>query len=155
MSIVCLGNCLGHFFPKLGNFFQSSGHTATDALFNPIMIFPVSYLNFSTKYQILIEIVCSTHIERVWVRSNHRYRKSQNRLLKVCCVPATSAGLPRISFFFPFFVAVAIYVPLSSLYILRCLWIKYRHDFTTQWGFLDFIVLIKILFADHLKHSSF
>jgi hypothetical protein len=43
--------------------------------------------------------------------SNNRYRMSQNRLLKVCCVPATSAGLPRVSFFFPFlfFVAVAIY----------------------------------------------
>jgi len=26
----------------------------------------------------------------------------QNRLLKVCCVPATSAGLPRVSFFFSF-----------------------------------------------------
>jgi len=27
----------------------------------------------------------------------------QNRLLKVCYVPATSAGLPRVSFFFSFF----------------------------------------------------
>jgi len=26
----------------------------------------------------------------------------QNTLLKVCCVPATSAGLPRVSFFFSF-----------------------------------------------------
>ncbi len=32
----------------------------------------------------------------------------QNRLLKVCFVPATRAGLPRVSFFF-FFVAVVIY----------------------------------------------
>jgi len=24
----------------------------------------------------------------------------QNRLLKICCVPATSAGLPMVSFFF-------------------------------------------------------
>jgi hypothetical protein len=41
----------------------------------------------------------------------HRYRKSQNRLLKVCCVPATSTGLPTVSFFFSFlfFVAVANY----------------------------------------------
>ncbi len=31
------------------------------------------------------------------------YIKSlQNRLLKVCYVPATSAGLPRVSFFFSF-----------------------------------------------------
>ncbi len=36
------------------------------------------------------------------LRCMHRYRKSQNRLLKVCCVPATSAGLPRVSFFFSF-----------------------------------------------------
>ncbi len=32
----------------------------------------------------------------------------QNRLLKVCYVPASSAGLPRVSFFFSFFVAAAI-----------------------------------------------
>jgi hypothetical protein len=48
----------------------------------------------------------------------------QNRLLKVCYVPPTSASLPRVSFFFSFlFVAAAIdstneanKVPLSSLY---------------------------------------
>jgi hypothetical protein len=34
--------------------------------------------------------------------TSHRYRKSQNRLLKVCFVPATSAILPRVSFFFSF-----------------------------------------------------
>jgi hypothetical protein len=28
----------------------------------------------------------------------------QNRMLKVCYVPATSTGLPRVSFFFSFFV---------------------------------------------------
>jgi hypothetical protein len=34
----------------------------------------------------------------------------QNRLLKVCYVPATSEGLPRVSFFFSFlfFVTAAI-----------------------------------------------
>ncbi len=32
----------------------------------------------------------------------------RNRLLKICYVPATSAGLPRVTFFFSFFVAVAI-----------------------------------------------
>ena len=51
----------------------------------------------------------------------------QNRLLKVCYVPATSASLPRVSFFFSFlfFVAAAIdstneanKAPLSSLYSL-------------------------------------
>jgi hypothetical protein len=31
---------------------------------------------------------------------NHRYRKTKNRLLKVCYVPATSARLPRVLFFF-------------------------------------------------------
>jgi len=47
----------------------------------------------------------------------------QNRLLKVCYVPATSASLLRVSFFFSFFVAAAIdstneanRVSLSSLY---------------------------------------
>jgi hypothetical protein len=29
---------------------------------------------------------------------NHRYRKMKNRLLKVCYVPATSTGLPRLLF---------------------------------------------------------
>ncbi len=37
-----------------------------------------------------------------WQCREHRYRKSQNRLLEVCCVPATSAFLPRVSFFFSF-----------------------------------------------------
>ncbi len=32
----------------------------------------------------------------------------QNRLLMVCYVPATSAGLPSLNFFFYFFVAAAI-----------------------------------------------
>ncbi len=36
-----------------------------------------------------------------WAGSvDHRYQKSQNRLLKVCCVPATGTGLPRVSFLF-------------------------------------------------------
>ncbi len=39
----------------------------------------------------------------------HRYRKSLNRLIKVCYVPATSAGLKSLSFFFFFnFFAAAI-----------------------------------------------
>jgi len=42
------------------------------------------------------------------IGDEHRYRKSQNRLLKVCCVPATTASLRRVSLFF-FFVAVANY----------------------------------------------
>jgi hypothetical protein len=36
---------------------------------------------------------------------SHRYRKTKNRLLKVCYVPAASARLPRLLFFF-FDVAV-------------------------------------------------
>ncbi len=53
--------------------------------------------------------------------------KVQNRLLKVCYEPATSASLPRVSFFFSFlfFVAAAIdstneanEVPLSNLLFL-------------------------------------
>jgi hypothetical protein len=38
-------------------------------------------------------------------RNNHRYRKSLNRLLKVCYVPATSAVLVA---FFSYFFAAAI-----------------------------------------------
>ncbi len=37
----------------------------------------------------------------------------QNRLLKVCYVPATSAGLPRVSFFFSF-----LFLLLPSLTVL-------------------------------------
>ncbi len=47
-------------------------------------------------------ILKSTKLKSRLLRFNHRYRKSQNRLLKVCCVPATSASLPRVSFFFSF-----------------------------------------------------
>ncbi len=59
----------------------------------------------------------------------------QNRLLKVCYVPVTRAGLPRVSFFFSFlfFVAAAINSTNEAnkagstchkaVYILRCLWL--------------------------------
>ncbi len=40
------------------------------------------------------------------VSYKHKYRKTKNRLLKVCYVPATSARLPRLLFFFFFGVAV-------------------------------------------------
>ncbi len=73
----------------------------------------------------------------------HRYQKSQNRLLKVCCVPATRASFPRVSFFFSFLFLLqqpftelikqtrqAVYMPLSSLYILRCLWLVPKQFFT-------------------------
>jgi hypothetical protein len=33
--------------------------------------------------------------------------------------------------------------------------IEYQHDLATQWVYLIFIVLIKILFPVPLKHSSF
>jgi hypothetical protein len=58
----------------------------------------------------------------------------QNRLLKDCYVPATSAVLPRVSFFFSFLLCYyghlqnyrskqgRQYGPFSSLYIIRCLW---------------------------------
>ncbi len=42
----------------------------------------------------------------------------QNRLLKVCYVPATSASLPRVNFFFSFL----------AVYILRCLWVYLRQN---------------------------
>ena len=38
----------------------------------------------------ILEVVSLPHL--------HRYQKSQNRLLKVCYVPATSAGLSRLLF---------------------------------------------------------
>ena len=52
-------------------------------------------------------VLCHRHLFKQFnpqisdiIRLLHRYQKSQNRLLKVCCVPATSVGLPRVSFFF-------------------------------------------------------
>ncbi len=45
----------------------------------------------------------------------HRYRSLQNRLLKVCCVPATSASLPRVSFVFSF-----LFLLLQPLKQTRC-----------------------------------
>ncbi len=55
----------------------------------------------------------------------HRYRKTKNRLLKVCYVPATSASLPRL-----FYAAInntneankAGGTCHKAVYILRCLW---------------------------------
>jgi hypothetical protein len=42
----------------------------------------------------------SVHImeHHIFYNVNHRYQKIKNRLLKVCYVPATSAGLPRLLF---------------------------------------------------------
>ncbi len=40
----------------------------------------------------------------------------QNRLLKVCYVPATSAGLPRMSFFFSFLFLLLQPVPVLMKY---------------------------------------
>jgi len=73
----------------------------------------------------------------------HRYRKSQNRLLKVCFVPATSAGLPRVSFFFsflfllqwPFTVLIkqtrqAVRAVKQPIYILRIL--CHKHIFSRK-----------------------
>ncbi len=51
------------------------------------------------------------HCLKLWVSGNTIDIESlQNRLLKVCYMPVTSAGLPRVSFFFSFlfFVAAAI-----------------------------------------------
>ncbi len=59
-------------------------------------IFKKWYLQLGQNFLYLLKIVNTDHYKTCI----HRYRKSQNRLLKVCCVPATSAGLPRISFFF-------------------------------------------------------
>ena len=65
-----------------------------------------AYLHYQSLYAIMPAILlhdiafltCLDHLGQC----DHRYRKSQNRLLKVCCVPATSAGLPMVSFFFSF-----------------------------------------------------
>ncbi len=70
----------------------------------------------------------------------HRYRKSQNRLLKVCCVPATSTRLPRVSSSFSFLFLLqwpltvlikqtrqAVCKIKQYIYILRCLWLPCCH----------------------------
>ena len=49
----------------------------------------------------------------------HRYQKSQNRLLNVCCVPATSTSLPRVSFFFSFLFLLSVTQIESFLFVLR------------------------------------
>ncbi len=74
---------------------------------------------------------------------NHRYRKYQNRLLKVCCVHAITTGLPRVSFFFsflfllqwPFTVLIkqtrqAVRAVKQSIYILRIL--CHKHIFSRK-----------------------
>ena len=73
---------------------------------NVIELCTVSYISILVKH---LQVSLSFYPSGAF-RVNHRYRKSQNRLLKVCCVLSTSAGLPRVSFFFSFlfFVAAAI-----------------------------------------------
>jgi len=61
---------------------------------------------------------------------NHRYRKTKNRLLKVCYVPATSARLPRVLFSFlmwPLTVLMKqtrqVRHAIEQSILLRCLWL--------------------------------
>ena len=56
----------------------------------------VSYISILVKH---LQVSLSFYPSGAF-RVNHRYRKSQNRLLKICCVPATSAGLPFSFLFF-------------------------------------------------------
>ncbi len=61
----------------------------------------------------------------------------QNRLLKVCYVPATSAGLPRLSFFFFLFLLRPLTVlmkqtrqvvrAIKQSILLRCLCLSHRY----------------------------
>ena len=48
----------------------------------------------------VLDVYGDYYTEATWICEPHRYRKSLNRLLKVCYVPATSADL--IAFFFSF-----------------------------------------------------
>ncbi len=75
-------------------------------------------------------LLCHWQIrERVSFSSTHRYWKSQNRLLKVCYVPSTSASLSRLLFLFlrwPLTVLLkqirqAVHAFKQSI-LLRCLW---------------------------------
>jgi hypothetical protein len=72
-------------------------------------------VNFSRHVRIkvsLLHLVPGTYlIILIWQPHNHLERalvlpidieSLQNRLLKVCYMPATSAGLPKVSFFFSF-----------------------------------------------------
>jgi hypothetical protein len=94
----------------------------------------------------------------------HRYRKSQNRLLNVCYVPATSASLPRVNFFFSFLFLLqwtftvlikqtrqTVCVPLSSLYIIRCL-CSYLYAFNRYplvWPLMKELISLKMFTNEH------
>jgi hypothetical protein len=63
--------------------------------------------NLRLKLQEFLQIFgeIKKHNINIWDKSllsNIDIKSLQNKLLKVCCVPATSAGLPRVSFFFSF-----------------------------------------------------
>ncbi len=73
----------------------------------------------------------------------HRYRKSQNRLPKVCYVPATSACLPRLLFLLrPLTVLMKqtrqAVCAIKQYFLLRCRWyvqtLSLRRHF---WGILQ------------------
>jgi hypothetical protein len=79
---------------------------------------PLGSLYFLVVYGFRLTIECC---KQTWLVNTIYIESLQNRLLKVCYVPATSANLPRVNFFFSFFVAAAIDSTneqgnLSSLY---------------------------------------
>ncbi len=61
-----------------------------------------SVQEISYKWLIQILLLACIQLFLSYLCFYHSSRNSQNRLLKVCCVPATSTGLPRVSFFFSF-----------------------------------------------------
>jgi hypothetical protein len=69
---------------------------------NVIELCTVSYISILVKH---LQVSLSFYPSGAF-RVNYRYPKSQNRLLKVCYVPATSASLPRVNFFFSFLFLV-------------------------------------------------
>ncbi len=80
-----------------------------------------------------LELFCSFSCILLLSQS-HRYRKSLNRLLKVCYVLATSAGLKRLTFFFFFCLLWPLTVlmmqtrqavrAIKQSILLRCLWLQ-------------------------------
>jgi len=94
------------------------------------------YIGLFKTNLILLNKFCHSCLDKtkLFVRWNHIYQKSLNRLLNVCYVPTTSAVL--IAFFSSFFAATINSTNEANkeagmhhyaVYLFRCLWMKHPH----------------------------
>ncbi len=101
-------------------------------LFVCLSVFPCLHSSIS------LFVILSIQLNAVYVFGID-IKSLQNRLLKVCYVPATSASLPRVSLFFSF-----LFLLLQPLIVLmkQTRWLKQSIFFICLWSMVTIIIYL-------------